>query len=180
MSLAAAFISLLLTKKGFLITAAGLTDLATGEVLSPEGLGGEGTDTNVTIFNGDVIVNGELRANTIDSTQKALVFLKDNNSDQVSQGRGMAWIAPAEAIPDVSVADAAEFNTKNQEGTFAGPTNIGANGYSGPHFVTPYFLDLWKAKKWIAGQGSWNDQDLCQPKGGSKTTKSSCPHLRKQ
>ena len=139
-------------EEGFQITAAGLTDLATGEVLSPEGLGGEGADAAVTIFNGDVIVNGELRANTIDSNQKALVKIKDNNSDEVSQGRGMAWIAPAEAIPDVSVADAAEFNTKNQEGTFAGPTNIGANGYSGPHFVTPYFLDLWKAKNGLLGK----------------------------
>lgn len=139
-------------EEGFQITAAGLTDLATGEVLSPEGLGGEGADAGVMIFNGDVVVNGDLFANSIQSTQEALVYLKDDNKNEVSQGRGMSWIAPAEAIPDVSVADAATFNTANQEGTAAGPTNIGSNGYSGPHFVTPYFLDLWKAKNGLLGK----------------------------
>ena len=139
-------------EEGFQITAAGLTDLATGEVLSPEGLGGEDAASGVEIFNGDVVVNGSLFANSIQSTQESLVFLKDDNKNQVSQGRGMAWIAPAEAIPDVSVADATTFNTQNQEGTAAGPTNIGGNGYSGPHFVTPYFLDLWKAKNGLLGK----------------------------
>ena len=123
----------------------------------------------MTIFNGDVIVNGELRANTIDSTQKALVLEKDNNSDQVSQGRGMAWIAPAEAIPDVDVNDAAEFNTKNQEGTAPGPTNIGANGYSGPHFVTPYFLDLWKAKNGLLGKVAGTIKIYVNPRAVQKS-----------
>lgn len=156
-------------EEGFQITAAGLTDLATGEVLSPEGLGGEGIDTGVTIFNGDVIVNGELRANTIDSTQKALVLLKDDNSDEVSQGRGMAWIAPAEAIQDVSVSEAATFNAANQEGTNAGPTNIGSNGYSGPHFVTPYFLDLWKAKNGLLGKVAGTVKIYVNPRAIQKT-----------
>jgi hypothetical protein len=139
-------------EEGFQITAAGLTDLATGQTLSPEGLGGVDAETGVNIFNGDVVVNGDLIANNIDSTQESLVFLKDDNKNKVSQGRGMSWIAPAEAIPDVSVSEAATFNTENQEGTASGPTNIGSNGYSGPHFVTPYFLDLWKAKNGLLGK----------------------------
>jgi hypothetical protein len=139
-------------EEGFQITAAGLTDLATGTTLSPEGLGGDDPASNITIFNGDVNVNGTLTANSIESTQQSLVKIKDNNDQEVSEGRGMSWIAPAEAIPDVSVADAATFNTANQDGTAAGPTNIGSNGYSGPHFVTPYFLDLWKAKNGLLGK----------------------------
>jgi len=156
-------------EEGFQITAAGLTDLATGEVLSPEGLGGEDADAGVTIFNGDVVVNGDLFANSIQSGQKALVYVKDNNKNEVSQGRGMAWIAPAEAIPDVSVADAASFNTENQEGTAAGPTNIGSNGYSGPHFVTPYFLDLWKAKNGLLGKVPGAVKIYVNPRAVQKT-----------
>ena len=50
-------------EEGFQVTAAGLLDLATGETVSPEGLGSDETESNVTIFNGDVTVNGLLTAN---------------------------------------------------------------------------------------------------------------------
>lgn len=139
-------------EEGFAVSAAGLTDLQTGETLTPEGLGSDETDPNApTVFNGDVRVNGTLYANAIDSLQKALVYLLDDNGDKVSEGRGMGWIAPAQAIPGVSDSEAISFNQQNQDGTAPGPTNIGARGYSGPNFVTPCFLELWKAKYGLLG-----------------------------
>jgi hypothetical protein len=143
-------------EEGFAVSAAGLTDLQTGEVLSPEGLGSDEIDTNApTVFNGDVRVNGTLYANAIESVQAALVYLLDDNRNELSQGRGMGWIAPAQAITGMTAANklaqAIQFNESNQSGTALGPTSIGNQGYSGPHFVTPYFLDLWKAQNSLLG-----------------------------
>lgn len=139
-------------EEGFGVSAAGLTDLQTGEILSPEGLGSSEVDANApAVFNGDVRVNGTLFANAIESVQASLVYLLDENRDLASEGRGFGWIAPAQAIVGVSDNDATTFNEGNQNGTVQGPTNIGNQGYSGPHFVTPYFLDLWKAKNGLLG-----------------------------
>ena len=61
-------------EEGFAVSAAGLTDLQTGETLSPEGIGSDARDPNEpTVFNGDVVVNGTLEAQKIDSKQVSLV-----------------------------------------------------------------------------------------------------------
>ena len=87
-------------EEGFQVTAAGLVDLQTGEVLSPEGLGADDAANDNVIFPGDVTVEGTLRADTIESDQQALVFIKHetDNPRPPSNGLGFAYIAPATAI----------------------------------------------------------------------------------
>ena len=152
-------------EEGFQITAAGLTDLATGETLSPEGLGGEGTEADVTIFNNDVVVNGLLTANDIESDQQAQI--KDTSSTNVrSEGRGMAWIASASAIDGTTDASTLAFDADNEAGNV---TNAGFQGYSGPHFVTPYYLDLWKARNGILGKAAGAVKIYVNPRAVEKT-----------
>ena len=131
-------------EEGFQITAAGLTDLATGSVLSPEGLGGEDVEGEVTIFNNDVTVNGLLTANSIKSDQASLVKDRADNANEFSEGRGMAWIAPMATITGVDTTQGASFDAINEGGQNNGPSN--KSGYSGASFVTPYFLDTWRGK----------------------------------
>ena len=145
-------------EEGFGVSAAGLTDLQTGELLSPEGLGSDELDSNKpVVFNGDVTVGGTLTANNIDSTQVSLVKDRDNkdvnppknNNDLVSQGRGMCWIAPTKTIVDVTDVEAETFDKTNEIGQESGPRNV--KGYTGPSFVTPYYLDTWRAKNRLLG-----------------------------
>ena len=147
-------------EEGFQVTAGGIIDLLTGETLSPEGLGGAGAPNDVTIFNGTVVVNGILEANRIESTQTALVALgraggvvsgvqNKDNPDIPSNGRGMAWIAPAQAITGVS--DLA-WDYKNEEGLLVGGNiSNGNDGFSGPNFITPAWIERWKGENSLLG-----------------------------
>ena len=90
-------------EEGFGVSAAGLTDLQTGETLSPDGIGSDDRDPNAPVtFNGDVLIQGTLNANNINSSQTSLVKGFGNNAGLPSQGRGMSWIAPMENITTVS------------------------------------------------------------------------------
>ena len=130
-------------EEGFQVTAAGLTDLQTGETLSPDGLGSEGRDPNAPeVFNKDVVINGQLTVNRIDSTQKSLVKDRADNASKPSEGRGMSWIAPMETIADIGPTEALSLDATNEAGSETGPSN--KSGYSGASFVTPYFLDTWR------------------------------------
>ena len=147
-------------EEGFQVTAAGLLDLATGESISPEGLGSDEADSDVTIFNGDVQVAGLLTASGgIESNQQSLVKIRVDaeegpNEDQPSEGRGMCWIAPGRAIAGVSEADGAAFDTQNEKGLIQGITTLGPDGYSGPHFTTPAWIELWKATNGLLGRAT--------------------------
>ena len=137
-------------EEGFGVSAAGLTDLQTGETLSPDGLGSDDRDDNEPkVFNSDVVVNGILTANQIDSAQKSLVKDFRDNSNRVSEGRGMSWIAPMETIVDINSVTSGPFDERNETGTFLGAS--GKSGYTGASFVTPYFLDTWRAKNRLLG-----------------------------
>ena len=147
-------------EEGFQVTAAGLVDLQTGEVLSPEGLGADDAANDNVIFPGDVTVEGTLRADTIQSDQQALVFVKHetDNPRPPSNGLGFAYIAPATAIRGMHsggtpLPEATTFDTNNEEGTAVnGSSPLPSNkGYSGPHFVTPAWIDLWKGKNGLLG-----------------------------
>jgi len=147
-------------EEGFQVTAAGLIDLQTGEVLSPEGLGSDDASTDNVIFPGDVTVEGTLTANTLQTDQQALVFIKHetDNPAPPSAGLGLAYIAPATAITGMHnngtpIPEAATFDTNNEEGTVTnGSSSLATNkGYSGPHFVTPAWIDLWKGKNGLLG-----------------------------
>ena len=130
-------------EEGFQVTAAGLTDLQTGETLSPDGLGSDGINPNEPeVFNKDVVINGLLTVNKIDSTQKSLVKDRGNNPNLPSEGRGMSWIAPMETITDIGPTEALSLDETNEAGSNTGPSN--KSGYSGASFVTPYFLDTWR------------------------------------
>ena len=146
-------------EEGFQVTAAGLLDLATGESISPEGLGSDEAESDVTIFNGAVTVNRLLTANTIESRQQSLVKIRVDdedgpNDEQPSEGRGMCWIAPALAISGVSATDAPAFDEQNEKGLIQGLSNLGNEGYSGPHFTTPAWIELWKATNGLLGRAT--------------------------
>ncbi|MCP4816676.1 MAG: hypothetical protein GY888_29545, partial [Planctomycetaceae bacterium] len=66
----------------------------------------------------------------------------------------MSWIAPAQAIPGVTVADAETFDEQNEKGLIQGLTNLGGEGYSGPHFTTPAWIELWKAQNGLLGRAT--------------------------
>ena len=140
-------------EEGFQITAGGLLDLATGESISPEGLGSDDNSTDVDIFN-NVTVNGKLIANDIESDQVALVKIKPGNDDEPSEGRGMSWMAPGRAIAGVSEADGATFDQQNEAGLIKGINQLGAEGFSGPHFTTPAWIELWKATNGLLGRAT--------------------------
>ena len=150
-------------EEGFQITAGGLIDLLTGETLSPEGLGGSGAPNDVTIFNGTVVVNGTLEANRIETTQKSLVALSregggtsgpqnKDNTDIPSDGRGLSWIAPARAISGEDNSETRSWDYQNQVGTLLGSgiTN-GNDGFSGPNFITPAWIERWKGENALLG-----------------------------
>ena len=147
-------------EEGFQITAGGLIDLLTGQTISPEGLGGSGAPNDVTTFNGTVVVNGLLEANRIETTQTALVALgregglatgerNKDNSDIPSNGRGLCWIAPAQAITGVEDRD---WDYKNETGEHRGAgISNGNDGYSGPNFITPAWIERWKGENSLLG-----------------------------
>ncbi len=160
-------------EEGFQVTAAGLTDLATGETISAEGLGDAGAPNDVTVINGKVVINGELEANRIESAQRSKVYLSSDadgpNKDKPSEGRGMSWMAPAKAIPGVSDNEAATFDTQNENGSIAGITGLGALGFSGPNFITPAWLELWKGQNQLLGSVSGPILIFVNPKAKAKT-----------
>ena len=157
-------------EEGYQITAGGLLDLTTGESISPEGLGSDTASGDTTVFPGDVVVSGELTADLIQSDQQSRVLLSlpEGADRPPSDGRGMCWIAPAEVIPGVSDFEATDFNDQNENGTIQGALNIGGNGYSGPHFVTPAFLDLWKAKNGLLGRAGGTIKIYVNPRAKQK------------
>ena len=127
-------------EEGFQVTPAGLTDLQTGETLSPEGIGGDRDPSQTVTFNGDVLIQGELTVNEIDSKQVSLVKNYNNNGNKPSAGRGMSWIAPMQNIIDVDATlEAPELNESNE-------SNDSQTGYTGASFVTPYYLDTWRGR----------------------------------
>ena len=140
-------------EEGFGVSAAGLTDLQTGETLSPEGIGSDARDPNEpTVFNGNVIVNGLLEANEINSNQKSLVRGFKDNANEPSEGRGMSWIAPMENIIDVTdVNEIIDRNTRNENNANGSVPGTNTPGYTGASFVTPYYLDTWRTKNRLLG-----------------------------
>ena len=137
-------------EEGFGVSAAGLTDLQTGELLSPEGIGSDDRDPNAPVtFNGDVLIQGTLNVNSINSTQTSLVKGFGDNPNKPSQGRGMSWIAPMENITDVSFLEKNALNTKNESNSGVSASN--AEGYTGASFVTPFYLDTWRSRNRLLG-----------------------------
>ena len=136
-------------EEGFQVTPAGLTDLQTGETLSPDGIGGDRDPNQPVTFNGDVLIQGKLTVNDIDSNQVSLVKNHRGNTNEPSAGRGMSWIAPMQNIIDVNPEQALPLNDTNEAGEFNGAFN--ATGYTGPSFVTPYYLDTWRSRNRLLG-----------------------------
>ena len=136
-------------EEGFGVSAAGLTDLQTGETLSPEGIGADRDPNQPVTFNGDVLIQGTLTVNEIDSNQVSLVKNHRDNGNEPSAGRGMSWIAPMQNIVDVNTEQALPLNDTNEAGEFNGAFN--ATGYTGPSFVTPYYLDTWRSRNRLLG-----------------------------
>ena len=136
-------------EEGFQVTPAGLTDLQTGETLSPDGIGGDRDPNQPVTFNGDVLIQGKLTVNEIDSNQVSLVKNHRDNANEPSAGRGMSWIAPMQNIIDVNTEQALLLNDTNEAGEFNGAFN--ATGYTGPSFVTPYYLDTWRSRNRLLG-----------------------------
>ena len=136
-------------EEGFGVSAAGLTDLQTGETLSPEGIGADRDPNQPVTFNGDVLIQGMLTVNEIDSNQVSLVKNHRDNGNEPSAGRGMSWIAPMQNITDVNPEQGLELNDRNEAGEFNGSFN--ATGYTGPSFVTPYYLDTWRSRNRLLG-----------------------------
>ena len=156
-------------EEGFGVSAAGLTDLQTGETLSPDGIGSDERDPNAPVtFNGDVLIQGTLNANSINSTQVSLVKGFGNNSQEPSQGRGMAWIAPMENINDVNDIEKIAFNTNNENNDGVSATN--KSGYTGASFTTPYYLDTWRAKNRLLGAQPGPVYIFVNPRGKAFTT----------
>ena len=136
-------------EEGFGVSAAGLTDLQTGETLSPDSIGSDDRDPNAPVtFNGDVLIQGTLNANNINSSQTSLVKGFGNNDTAPSSGRGMSWIAPMENIITVDTEKFA-LNTRNEENGGVSPSNAG--GYTGASFITPYYLDTWRSRNRLLG-----------------------------
>ena len=134
-------------EEGFQVTPAGITDLQTGELLSPEDIGAERDPNAPVVFNGDVVVQGTLTVGEgIETDQKSRVLRTEivEDDDIKSDGRGMSWIAPMGVITDVEPNEAFELDGLNDRGENQGAKGI--PGYSGPSFVTPYFLDTWRGK----------------------------------
>ena len=137
-------------EEGFGVSAAGLTDLQTGETLSPDGIGSDDRDPNAPVtFNGDVLIQGTLNANSINSSQTSLVKGFGNNANLPSQGRGMAWIAPMENITTVTSLEQSRLNTTNESNSGVSASNAG--GYTGASFITPYYLDTWRSRNRLLG-----------------------------
>ena len=137
-------------EEGFGVSAAGLTDLQTGETLSPDGIGSDDRDPNAPVtFNGDVLIQGTLNANNINSSQTSLVKGFGNNAGLPSQGRGMSWIAPMENITTVSSLEQSGLNTRNESNSGVSASNAG--GYTGASFITPYYLDTWRSRNRLLG-----------------------------
>ena len=141
-------------EEGFGVSAAGLTDLQTGETLDPGNIGGERDPNAVTVFN-NVKITGTLEANNIKSTQNAKVrWLNDNNfapnlknngtvtgENDETKGKGFAWIASFRTITGYR-EDQTLFEPKdtlNQDATRSDPY-----GERGANFVNPYYLNNWR------------------------------------
>ena len=155
-------------EEGFGVSAAGLTDLQTGETLSPDGIGSDERDPNAPVtFNGDVLIQGTLNANSINSDQVSLVKGFNANDTEPSQGRGMAWIAPMENINDVDAIASKTLNANNEVNDNVSAANN--KGYTGASFVTPYYLDTWRAKNRLLGAQPGPVYIFINPRGKSFT-----------
>ena len=136
-------------EEGFGVSAAGLTDLQTGETLDPGGIGGERDPNSVTVFT-NVKVTGTLEADTIKSEQLAKVrWLNDlqippferltgepTGENDETKGKGFAWAASFKNITGFSSQiDYEPQDVYNQKGE---------SEDQAPHFVSPYYLDSWR------------------------------------
>ena len=109
-------------EEGLQVTAAGITDLLTGETIAAGDIGGDRDGSGVDVFN-DVLISGVLEANTIKSSQVALVkwlndgsvppsvFDKDADPSPVSEGKGFAYIAQRNTLPTCRTMWMASQNT---------------------------------------------------------------------
>ena len=136
-------------EEGFGVSAAGLTDLQTGETLDPGGIGGERDPNSVTVFT-NVKITGTLEADTIKSEQLAKVrWLNDpgatpdeqlngtpTGANDETKGKGFAWAASFKNITGFSEQlDYEPQDLYNQRGE---------SEDQAPHFVSPYYLDSWR------------------------------------
>ena len=61
----------------------------------------------------------------------------------------MAWIAPAQAITGTEDVD---WDYKNQTGQLpGGGISNGSDGFSGPNFITPAWIERWKGENSLLG-----------------------------
>ena len=141
-------------EEGFGVSAAGLTDLQTGETLDPGSIGGDRDPNAVTVF-GDVRINGSLEADTIISNQESLVrWLHDpqfppnrllnggSTADpQGTKGKGFAWLASVQHITGLDNQLQYESIDRDNE-----DSRGASSAKKGPHFVNPYYLDLWRVQ----------------------------------
>ena len=135
-------------EEGFGVSAAGLTDLQTGETLDPGNIGGERDPNSVTVFT-NVKITGTLEADKIKSNQLAKVrWLNDPTvplntrldgsptEGDGTQGKGFAWAASFKNITGFSEQqDYQPQDLYNQKGETEDQA---------PHFVSPYYLDSWR------------------------------------
>ena len=131
-------------EEGFGVSAAGLTDLQTGETLEPGGIGGDRDPNAFTVFN-NVKITGQLDAAQIINGQNALVrWLNDdtarpNDSGTVNnptQGKGFGWLASFKNITGFD--EQREYEPKDIENQNT------VDQYKGPNFVNAYYLDSWR------------------------------------
>ena len=131
-------------EEGFGVSAAGLTDLQTGETLDPGGIGGDRDPNAFTVFN-NLKVTGQLDAQQIINGQNALVrWLNDdaarpnggNAVDNPTQGKGFGWIASFKNITGFD--EQLQYEPKDIENQNT------VDQYKGPNFVNAYYLDSWR------------------------------------
>ena len=135
-------------EEGFGVSAAGLTDLQTGETLDPGNIGGERDPNSVTVFT-NVKVTGTLEADTIKSEQTAKVrWINDpgqtpdelldgtpTGENNQSKGKGFAWAASFKNITGFS--EQKDFEPQDLLNQVVAEDKA-------PHFITPYYLDSWR------------------------------------
>ena len=131
-------------EEGFGVSAAGLTDLQTGETLDPGGIGGDRDPNAFVVFN-NLKVTGQLDAQQIINGQGALVrWLNDDAArpngspavDNPTQGKGFGWIASFKNI--TGFEEQLQYQPKDIENQNT------VDQYKGPNFVNAYYLDSWR------------------------------------
>lgn len=170
-------------EEGLQVTAAGLTDLQSGETLAAGDIGGD-RDSNVDVF-ADVLVTGTLEANNIKSNQVSLVkWLNDGQTDPglfdkiadpapVSNGKGFGWIASTEHIANMT--DRVNGKPKFWDADW---TNQNGYGKTGANFVTPYYLDTWRSENRLVSSRSEPLRIFVNPKAGPIMSDSGNPNFQ--